>query len=90
MSSRGALLADSDARAYRPFHRRDGSAGTQELIYLDFVSWPCHSQRGLRAEWSSRRIDLAAAAAKSARKNLLWAGWSSWRTWVRVILWQAD
>jgi hypothetical protein len=30
-SSRDALLADSDLRAYRPCHR-DGTAGTLELI----------------------------------------------------------
>ena len=34
-SSRDALLvrADSDLRAYRPCHRRDGTVGTPELIY---------------------------------------------------------
>ena len=31
-SSRDALRADSDLRAYRPCHRRDGTAGTPELI----------------------------------------------------------
>ena len=33
-NSRDALRADSDLRAYRPCHRRDGTAGTPELIYL--------------------------------------------------------
>ena len=31
--SRDALRADSDQRAYRPCHRRDGTAGTPELFY---------------------------------------------------------
>ena len=31
-SSRDALRADSDLRAYSPCHRRDGTAGTPELI----------------------------------------------------------
>ncbi len=39
-SSRDALRADSDLRAYslRPCHRRDGTAGTPELIYRCFHS----------------------------------------------------
>ena len=32
-SSRDALQTVSDLRAYRPCHRRDGTAGTPELIY---------------------------------------------------------
>ena len=32
-SSRDALRTDSDIRAYRPCHRRDGTAGTPELIH---------------------------------------------------------
>ena len=32
-SGREALRADSDLRAYRPCHRKDGSAGTPELIH---------------------------------------------------------
>ena len=31
-SSRDALRADSDLRAYRPCHRRDGTADTPELL----------------------------------------------------------
>ena len=38
-SSRDALRADSDLRAYRPCHWRDGTAGTPELIYR------CHHRR---------------------------------------------
>ncbi len=33
LSSRDALLADSDLRAHRPCHRRDGTAGTPELVH---------------------------------------------------------
>ncbi len=32
-NSRDALLANSDLLAYKPCHRRDGTAGTPELIY---------------------------------------------------------
>ncbi len=40
-SSRYALRADSDLRAYRPCHRRDGTSGAPELIYR------CYHRRAL-------------------------------------------
>ncbi len=74
-SSRDALRADSDLRAYWPCHRRDGTAGTQELL-------PQLPQPGLSTisdyygpAVTCRSMDLAAAAgARATRKSRLWAG----------------
>ncbi len=79
-SSQDALRADSDLRAYGPCHRRDGTAGTQELLQL--ISQPglgtISDDYGPAATCQS--MDLAAAAGASAtRMSRLWAGWSSWR-----------
>ncbi len=61
-SSRDALPADSDLRAYGPCHRRDGTAGTPELL-------PQLPQPGLGTisddygpKAICRSMDLAAAA----------------------------
>ena len=84
-SSRDALRADSDYRADRLSHRRDGTAGTLELIYrcYRFRAAPLSVTTTGRPGRSSWRMDLAAAAAgiRSTRKSLLWAGWSSQWTW---------
>ena len=74
-SSRDALRADSDLRAYGPCHRRDGTSDTPELL-------PQLSQPGLGTISDDygpaairRRMDLAAAAGASAtRKSRLRAG----------------
>ena len=71
-SSRNALRADTDLRAYTPCHRRDGTAGTQELL-------PQITQPGLGTISDDygpaaicRSMDLAAAAgARATRKSLL-------------------
>ncbi len=76
-SSWDALRADSDLRAYGPCHRRDGTAGTQELLLqltqpgLGTIS----DDYGPAA--TCRSMDLAAAAAAEAsatRMSRLWAG----------------
>ncbi len=74
-SSRDALRADSDLRAYGPCHRRDGTAGTPELL-------PQLAQPGLGTNSDDygpaatcRSMDLAAAAgARATRTSRLWAG----------------
>ena len=74
-SSRDALRADSDLRAYGPCHRRDGTAGTPELL-------PQLSQPGLGTISDDygpaairRSKDLAAAAgARATRMSRLRAG----------------
>jgi hypothetical protein len=74
-SSRDALRADSDLRAYWPCHRRDGTAGTPELL-------PQLPQPGLGTisddygpAATCRSMDLAAAAgARANRMSRLWAG----------------
>ena len=74
-SSRDALRADSDLRAYGPCHRRDGTADTLELL-------PQLSQPGLGtisddygAAAFRRSKDLAAAAgARATRMSRLRAG----------------
>ncbi len=73
-SSRGALRAYLDLRAYGPCHRRDGTAGTPELL-------PQLPQPGLGtisdyygAAATCRSMDLAAAAgARATRMSRLWA-----------------
>jgi hypothetical protein len=74
-SSRDALRADSDLRAYGPCHRRDGTAGNPELLQqikqpgLDTAS----DDYGPAA--TCRSMDLAAAAgARATRMSQLWAG----------------
>ena len=75
MSSRDALRADSDLRAYGPCHRRDGTAGTPELL-------PQLSQPGLGTISDDygpaairRSKDLAAASgARATRMSRLRAG----------------
>ncbi len=74
-SSRDALRADSDLRAYGPCHRSDGTAGTPELL-------PQLSQPGLGTISDTygpaairRSKDLAAAAgARATRMSPLRAG----------------
>ena len=74
-SSRDALLSDSDLRAYGPCHRRDGTAGTPELL-------PQLSQPGLGTLSDDygpaairRSKDLAAVAgARATLMSRLWAG----------------
>ncbi len=74
-SSPDALRADSDLRAYGPCHRRDGTAGTPELL-------PQLSQPGLSTISDDygpavirRSMDLATAAGASAtRMSRLRAG----------------
>ena len=74
-SSRDALRADSDLRAYGPCHRRDGTADTPELL-------PRLSQPGLGTISDDygpaafrRSKDLAAAAgARATRMSRLRAG----------------
>jgi hypothetical protein len=76
-SSRDTLWADSDLRAYWPCHRRDGTAGTPELLRL-----PQKTQPGLgttRDDYgpaaTCRSMDLAAAAgARATRMGRLRAG----------------
>ena len=72
--SRDALRAYSDLRAYWPCHRRDGTAGTPELL-------PQLPQPGLGTisddYWlaaTCRSMDLAAAAgARATSMSRLWA-----------------
>ena len=67
--------ADSDLRAYGPCHRRDGTAGTPELL-------PQITRPGLGTisddygpAATCRSMDLAAAAgARATRMSPLWAG----------------
>ena len=73
-SSRDALRADLDLRAYGPCHRRDGTADTPELL-------PQLSQQGLGTISDDygpaafcRSKDLAAAGARATRMSRLRAG----------------
>ncbi len=74
-SSRDALRADLDLRAYGPCHRRDCTAGTPKLL-------PQIMQPGLGTTSDEfgpaatcRSMDLAAAAgARATRMSRLWAG----------------
>ncbi len=86
-----ALRAASDHLAYRPCHRRDGTAGSPEPIHR------CHSLRAVplsvtttgRAELPEE-LAAAGAGTRATRKSLPHAGWSSWRTWAGAIPRQAD
>ncbi len=74
-SSRDALRADSDLRAYGPCHRRDGAAGTPELL----PQLPQPSLGTISDDYGPaaicRSMDLAAAAgARATRKSRLRAG----------------
>jgi hypothetical protein len=68
-SSRDALRADSDLRAYGPCHRRDGTAGTPEL--LQQITQPglgtISDDYGPAATCRSS-MDLAAAAGARATR----------------------
>jgi hypothetical protein len=71
----GPILANSDLQAYGPCHRRDGTAGTPELL-------PQITQPGLGTTSDDygpaatcRSMNLASAAgARATRMSQLWAG----------------
>ncbi len=62
-SSRDALRADSDLRAYGPCHRRDGTAGTAELLPQITRQASALSVMTTGPAATCRSMDLAAAAA---------------------------
>ncbi len=75
MSSRDALRADSDLRAYWPCHRRDGTTGTLELrlqITQPDLGTTSDNYGPAATCWS---MDLAATAgAQATRMSRLQAG----------------